>query len=320
MTGRGGEGAHSVAKRGLGRGLGALLQETGAEAERAVRPADAGAAPAQTSQVAQVPVTAICRNRLQPREDFDSASLEELAASIREKGILQPLLVRPASGQAGLYELIAGERRWRAAQLAGLETVPVLVRVDLSDTEALEMALVENLQRRDLNAIEEAQAYSRLIEEYGLTQAAVADRVGRNRVGVAQSLRLLKLPARLQDWLADGSLSVGHAKALLGLSDAASQERLARAARERGWSVRQTEEAVRRAAAADGAGGSGASGSDEENAMDPRMGWIVDGLQRRFGTRVGLRGTQSRGRIEVIYSSAEELDRLLELWGLRDEL
>ena len=315
-----------MARRGLGRGLGALLQETGAEEERAdgsaPTAAPVGAAAAVAVQVVQVAVTAIRPNRLQPREDFGGPALDELAASIREQGVLQPLLVRPRPDEPGVYELVAGERRWRAAQLAGLQSVPAVVRENLSDRESLETALVENLQRRDLNPIEEAQAYARLVEEFGLTQAAVADRVGRNRVAVAQSLRLLHLPARLQGWLAEGSLTVGHAKAILGLAAPAEQERLARAARERGWNVRQTEEAVRRLGSAPAAsgGGSGRSAAGAGAGPDPRLNWIEEGLQRRFGTRVSLHGTESRGRIEVTYSSLEELDRLLELWGLHDEL
>jgi ParB family chromosome partitioning protein len=264
-------------------------------------------------------VSKITANPLQPRREFDPEAIEELAESLRKDGILQPLLVRPVTDQPGFYELIAGERRLRAARFAGLETVPVLVKEKVSPLEALQWALVENIQRRDLNPIEEARGYQRLVEEFEMTQAAVAEQVSKNRVSITHSMRLLKLPDIVQNWIADGSLSVGHAKAILGLSEPEAQKDLAAAAIGQGWNVRQTEDAVRKILNKHQQQDEQSSTAGEENERG-RENWVVEKLQRQFGARVRLRGKGDKGKIEVYYGSPEELERLLNLWGIQEEL
>ncbi len=223
-------------KKGLGRGLSHLF----GEAEAAYRPAgaeSAAAAPAQAGGGKALPVEYLRPGKFQPRRHFDEAALEELAGSIRHHGLLQPILVRPIAGQADAYEIIAGERRWRAAQLAALHDVPVIVQ-SLTDTQALEIALVENLQRQDLTALEEAEGYQRLIDEFGHSHGALGELVGKSRSHVANMLRLLALPAGVKTMLQDGALSAGHARALLTAPD---PEALAKAVAERNLSVRDVE-------------------------------------------------------------------------------
>jgi ParB family chromosome partitioning protein len=218
--------------RGMGRGLAALLA-----------PPDPGGAELE-SELRQVPVELITPNPRQPRREFDEGALVSLADSLRERGVLQPVLVRPVPG--GTYELIAGERRWRAAQLAELETVPALVRPH-DDAESLELALIENMAREDLNPVEEARACALLVEELGLTREDIGRRVGRSRVAVSNLLRLLDLPDEVLDLLAAGHLSEGHGRALLTATDHDARRRLARTAVQEGWSVRQTEARARNA-------------------------------------------------------------------------
>jgi ParB family chromosome partitioning protein len=214
----------------MGRGLSALLAPTHED----------GAAP--ESELREIPVELIAPNPRQPRRDFDEAALVQLADSLRERGVLQPVLLRPLPG--GTYELIAGERRWRAAQLAEFETVPALVRPH-DDAESLELALIENMAREDLNPVEEARACALLVDELGLTREDVGRRVGRSRVAVSNLLRLLDLPDEVLDLLAAGHLTEGHGRALLTASDHESRRSLARAAVQEGWSVRQTEARAR---------------------------------------------------------------------------
>lgn len=222
-------------RSGLGRGLGALIpSDLVSEDHEAFR---------------ELPLSAIEPNRYQPREHFDEAGLVALSESIRELGVLQPVLVRPMEGDSERFELIAGERRWRAARKAGLSAIPAIVRT-VTDTTSLEQALVENLHRADLNPLEEGAAYQQLMEDFGFTQEQVAARVGKSRPAVANTLRLLQLPATTQRLVAEGRLSAGHARALLGTADRTLQDELARLVIEENWSVRQLEEAVRRAALA----------------------------------------------------------------------
>ena len=221
----------SPAQRGMGRGLAAILAVSG------------GRGPA-LEDLRMVPVELIAPNPKQPRRVFDEAALEALAGSLRERGVLQPVLVRPVAG--GTYELVAGERRWRAAQIAGLETIPALVR-ERDDTEALEAALIENMAREDLNPVEEARACAALVEELGLTRETVGLRVGRSRVAVSNLLRLLDLPDEALELLELGHLSEGHGRALLLATDHADRKRLARSAVADGWSVRVLEAKAREA-------------------------------------------------------------------------
>jgi ParB family transcriptional regulator, chromosome partitioning protein len=220
-----------VAERGMGRGLSALLAPPSVEN---------GAA--RESELREIPVDLITPNPRQPRREFDEGGLVALADSLRERGVLQPVLLRPVAG--GSYELIAGERRWRAARLAGFETVPALVRPH-DDSESLELALIENMAREDLNPVEEARACALLVEELGLTREDVGRRVGRSRVAVSNLLRLLDLPDEVLDLLAAGHLTEGHGRALLTASDHETRRRLARDAVQEGWTVRQTEARAR---------------------------------------------------------------------------
>jgi ParB family chromosome partitioning protein len=223
--------------RGMGRGLAAILSPT--------VPLDGGEAP---SELRRLPIELITPNPRQPRRAFDEASLLALADSLRERGVLQPVLVRPRPG--GRYELIAGERRWRAAQLAGFDTVPAVVQPH-EDAESLELALIENMAREDLNPIEEARACALLVEELGLTREEVGRRVGRSRVAVSNLMRLLDLPDEVLELLVDGRLSEGHGRALLTASDHGDRRRLARSAAAEGWTVRETEARAREAGAAE---------------------------------------------------------------------
>jgi ParB family chromosome partitioning protein len=252
-----------------------------------------------------LPVEAVERNPRQPRKRFEEKALEELAASIREHGIIEPVLVRRDGGK---YRILAGERRWRAAQRAGLKEVPAVVR-EASDREAFELALVENLQRQDLNAIEEAEAYEVLIDSYKLTQDAVAARVGKDRSTVANALRLLKLPEDVRDLVKDGKLDMGHARALLGLDgEEAIRKAAARVLRE-GLSVRATEALVRLL----GLKGRPASQAPSET---PAVRALATRLQRRLGTRCRvLPKSAVAGKLEVEYTSLAELDGILAKIG-----
>jgi ParB family transcriptional regulator, chromosome partitioning protein len=281
------------ARRGLGMGLSALLGGGAAEAYAG----DGAAAPAPQ----RVPIEFLRPSPLQPRRRFDEAELEALAGSVRERGVLQPLLVRPCDRGAAGYEIVAGERRWRAAQRAGLHEVPVVVR-ELSDRDTLEVALVENLQRADLSPLEEAQAYRRLMDEFAHTQEEMAEAVGRSRSHVANTVRLLSLPAVVQDMVADGRLSAGHARALVG-SPAA--ESLASAVVERGLNVRETEALVRREAGRPRPGGRSAGRADP-NALE-----LARRLTGQLGLEVDIRARGRGGLLTIRYSDLDQLDGLI---------
>jgi ParB family chromosome partitioning protein len=330
-----------MAKPVLGRGLSALLggKPSGSAASAPgvsggsaapVPPVDPAAAvipagPPTPRPAERVAVDRIRPSSLQPRREFPAGTLQELADSIREQGILQPLVVRPRGGH---LELIAGERRWRAAQLAGLTDVPVVVR-EADDTTALELMLVENLQREDLNPVDEAQGYHELIERFQLTQDAVATRVGRSRASVANALRLLKLPSPVQGLLREGRLSTGHAKVLLGLSDSDRQSHAAERVVSEGLSVRQSEELVARlsvpVAAPEAAAASAASQQTAASVAaavavrDPHVASMEDRLRQRLGTKVNLRYKQGRGQIDIRFFSDDELERVLEILGVSNE-
>ncbi|MGI9324033.1 MAG: ParB/RepB/Spo0J family partition protein [Pseudomonadales bacterium] len=282
-----------MSKKRLGRGLDALLS-----AAEPVAPNE----PEPGADLAEVAVEKISRSRFQPRRDFDEDALAELAASIKAQGLMQPVIVRPRPG--GMYELIAGERRWRAAQLAGLASVPVVLR-DVNDEQASAMALIENIQREDLNPLEEAMALDRLREEFGLTQQQIADTVGKSRVAVANLLRLLNLSARVRDMLANGDLEMGHARALLSLQPL-DQERAALEVIERGLSVRQTEALVRKLQAPKASPAAKPAGKSADVLTLERD------LSERIGAPVAI--TQDgggKGALTIRYSSLEELDGVL---------
>ncbi|MBX3744622.1 MAG: ParB/RepB/Spo0J family partition protein [Verrucomicrobiae bacterium] len=269
--------------------------------------------------VERVPVGRIRPSALQPRRDFPEQSLQELTDSIREQGILQPLVVRQ---QGEFLELIAGERRWRAAQRAGMAEVPVIVR-EADDTTALEWMLVENLQREGLNPMEEAQGYGELMERFDLTQEAVATRVGRSRASVANALRLLKLPGDVQGWLRAGRLTAGHAKAILALPPGEPQTRAARRVLDDGLSVRQVEELVALWTAKPESAPSGPAAAPASSGAgggrDPHVAAMEDQLRQRLGTRVNLRYRQGRGQIDIRFANDADLERVLEVMGIRME-
>ena len=306
-----------MAKPALGRGLGALLG--GVPAKPAPLPAanfDAGSEPAPGfATVRQVPLDEVRPCPLQPRKDFNPEALAELAESIRQQGIIQPLVVR----QSGSHlELIAGERRWRAAALAGLKEVPVIVRA-ADDRSALELALIENLQRENLNPLEEALGYSELIDKFDLRQEDVAAKVGKSRAVVANALRLLKLDRELQEHLRSGRLSVGHAKVILGLASHAQQKLAADRALKENLSVRQTEELVSRLQNQKIAEPSEPSQGLRSRPLDPHVGNVENRLRERLGTKVQLRYRQGKGLLEIRFFSDDELERILEILGVKVE-
>jgi ParB family chromosome partitioning protein len=276
-------------QRGLGRGLAALIPTTTAPG------------------IEEVDLDLIVPNPHQPRAAFSEASLQELVQSIREHGVIQPLIVS-AGDSPGVYQLIAGERRLRAARLAGLERVPVVVK-EAADRELLEIALVENLQREDLNALEEAQAYRRLADEFGLTQEAIAARVSRSRTAVANSIRLLGLSDEIKGSLAGGEISEGHARALLGLDSEAARREAWRRVVDRGLTVRQTEELVR---SWPSNGEANPARQASQRTHSPEIAAIEDKLRSALGTKVELRrSARGRGRLVVHFYSDEELEALL---------
>lgn len=276
-------------KRGLGRGLDALISSTAAEL------------PGVTS----VPIDDLEPNPFQPRTEWDPARLEELAGSIREHGVIQPLIVTRAVGKKP-YQIIAGERRWRAARSAGLTEVPVIIR-EITTMEALEIALVENVQRADLNPIEEALAYRQLVGEFGLTQEQVASRVGKSRSAIANTMRLLEAPEQIREAVVQGVISAGHARALLAVSDRALQLELFRRVVEGGLNVRQTERLV----AAAGRAGQETPDKPEPRALTPDERAVQQRLQQRLGTRVDLRRGPKGGSIIIHFYSDEELNGIL---------
>lgn len=278
------------ARRGLGMGLSALLGSSPEEL--------AAEAPAASQKV---PIEFLQPSALQPRRRFDEAELEALAQSIRERGVLQPLLVRPVTGGAAAYEIVAGERRWRAAQRAGLHDVPVLVR-DLSDLETLELALIENLQRSDLSPLDEAHAYRRLMKEFGHTQEVLAEAVGKSRSHVANTLRLLALPAGVQELLEEGRLSAGHARALL---TSQAPEKLAQLVVDRGLSVRDTEALVRQEARL------ARPRARVSSQGDPNAAELSRQLTTRLGLQVGIRSQGKGGILTIRYSDLEQLEGLI---------
>ena len=299
-------------RSGLGRGLSSLIPQaeviaSGADGQGGDRPV-----------LAEIPTVDVVPNPHQPRVHFDEDSLGELAASIAQLGVLQPILVRLVDGK---YQLIAGERRWRAARRAGLDSVPAVVRTS-DDVSAVEQALVENLHRDDLTPLEEAAAFQQLIEDFELTHDEIARRVGKSRSAITNTLRLLGLPPAVQHLLADGKLTAGHARALLGTPDRALQERLARAAATEGWSVRAVEEAVRSGGVAaptpaappaprppiDGAGLTEATRLRPPGLLELEQ-LLADALDTRVGVQMGAK----RGKVTIEFADLEDLERIYRL-------
>jgi ParB family chromosome partitioning protein len=288
-----------MAKTGLGKGLGALIGTQSAPVREDV---DLG------EQIQQVRLSTIIPSPLQPRKNFAPEALQELVDSIRQHGIIQPLIVRRVDGR---HELIAGERRWRAAQEVGLGEVPVIVR-KATDLEVLELSLIENLQRTDLNPIEEAQGYARLAEEFGMRQEDIAERVGRSRAAVANALRLLDLHPQIQTWVAQDLVSVGHAKVLLGIKASEEQLRLAETVLRRNYSVRQTERLVARQLG----GWKRRRRTAQIPVTSATIADLQDRLRQHLGTNVTIHHGPKRGRIEIEYYGDDDLQRILSLVGL----
>lgn len=283
-----------MSKKGLGRGLGALIPEVDVgEKER--------------ENISELDVTLVQPNPKQPRKAFDQERLEELASSIREHGLVQPIVVRPKGGK---YEIVAGERRWRASQLAGLTKVPALIR-DFSEAETMEIALIENLQREDLNPLEEAEAFRVLIEEYHLTQDELARRLGKSRPQITNTLRLLQLSPEARREVQAGRLSMGHAKVLLGVEDPEEQNALAARTVEQGLSVRELESHLRLAQSV-----KRPPTRREAEGLSHDMLAVQSRLSEFFGTPVKLAMSEQKGKLEVTFFGTEGLNRILEALGL----
>jgi len=307
-----------MAKTALGRGLGALLGGS----SPAAKPAPTSPPPVNTApetpvvdageRVERIPVSRLHPCPFQPRKDFSNEALRELAESIKEQGIIQPLIVRTLGDG---YELIAGERRWRAAQLLGLAEVPVIVR-EANDRAVLELALIENLQRENLNPIEEAQGYAQLIEHFQLTQEDAAAKVGRSRAVVANALRLLKLAPEIQAYVRDGRLSVGHAKVILGLNRMDEQKLAVERVLKTSLSVRQTEDLVAQLQHRRTPGGP-AKSVMASLGTDSHLAALKQRLHEHLGTKIDLRYRQGKGTLQIHFYSDDDLERVLDILGVK---
>jgi len=304
-------------KRGLGRGMSSLL---GGASEALSAPSTAGTVMAKSAmsvgslptpqisaeaRVWQVPIDKLSQGQFQPRAHFEKAKLEELAQSIKEHGILQPIVARKMA--SGKLEIIAGERRWRAAQIAGLHEVPVILKA-LEDQATLEMAIIENIQREDLNSIEEAEAYSRLAQEFSLTQQQIAEKVGKERATVANSLRLLQLPQQIREMIVKNEISQGHAKVLLSLPDATQQLALARKVIQQKMSVRQLEKLAAQKPATTVAG---TQKTMDGNVTQRLISGLAEEVQKILGTKVTIDYLNSKGKIAIHFYSDDELTEIV---------
>ena len=280
-----------MAKRGLGKGLDALFQTY--ENDEAIK----------NKEIQELPIQNIDPNPDQPRRVFSPESIDELAESILEHGVVQPILVKPLAGR---HIIVAGERRWRASRLAGLETIPAII-MDISDRELLEIALIENLQREDLNPIEEAEGINSLIESYDLTQEEIAKRLGRSRPSISNTLRLLRLPDRAKSFLAENRISMGHARALLGLQNQDRLNPILDLILEKGLSVRETETLVKRH--------NDSTSQERKGTIIKKPSFIIDiesRLEESLGTKVTINHGKRKGLISIEYYNNDDLDRLIE--------
>lgn len=303
-----------MAKPALGRGLSALLG--GVSSPPRNDPPTGSVSPTSSTpsdQVLKVDIQKIRPCPFQPRKEFSPEALQELTESIRTQGVIQPLIVR-RKGEG--FEIIAGERRWRAAQVAQLTTLPVIIR-EADDRHVLELALIENLQREDLNPVEEARGYAELIEKFQLRQEDAASRVGKSRAAVANALRLLKLPAALLEHLSAGRLSTGHAKVILGLPSPELQERAAAQILQRGLNVRQTEELVEAMQKPAGTSPSGHGGTESRAPVDANIAALETRLREKLGTKVHLRYQKGKGSLDIRFFSDNDLQRVLDLLGVQ---
>jgi len=292
-----------IAKRGLGRGLSALM----ADMDLAVVPADTSTGGSKDQIV--VPIEQITANPDQPRRTFDPDALQELSASLKQRGVLQPLIVRPHPKDDGIYQIVAGERRWRAAQMAQLHELPVIIR-QMSDTEVLEVAIIENIQRADLNAIEEAASFRQLMDRFGHTQERLAEALNKSRSHIANLLRLLNLPDQVQDLVKDGKLSAGHARALITVPNA---QQLARKVIEKGLSVRDTEEMVRKLSQPE-KDQQRKSAKNTDKDADTRALESDLSANLKMNVQINDKGS-SGGELVISYKDLDQLDRLCQLLG-----
>ncbi|RJL21321.1 ParB/RepB/Spo0J family partition protein [Paracoccus siganidrum] len=289
---------NKIAKRGLGRGLSALMADV-----------DLATPTPSSRDRTMIPIEQITANPDQPRRSFDPAALQELADSLKNRGVLQPLIVRPHPRDDGLYQIVAGERRWRAAQMAQLHELPVIIR-ELDDTEVLEVAIIENIQRADLNAIEEAASFRQLMDKFGHTQERLAEALNKSRSHIANLLRLLSLPDQVQDWVKEGRLTAGHARALITAPNAAQ---LARRVIDKGMSVRETEDMVRKQAQPEAARPKSSSRSSEKDA-DTRALEADLSAHLRMKVSISHVGTDG-GHLTITYKDLDQLDRLCQILG-----
>ncbi|ADL08984.1 ParB/RepB/Spo0J family partition protein [Thermosediminibacter oceani] len=280
-----------MTKKGLGRGLGALIPMMDEKTDE--------------KNIQEISISEIRPNEHQPRKAFDDEKLSELAASIKEHGVLQPVILRKVKNG---YEIVAGERRWRAARIAGIDKIPAVVK-ELTDAEVMQIALIENLQREDLNPLEEAAAYKRLMEEFGMTQEELAARIGKSRSQIANTVRLLNLEPEIQQMIKQGRLTAGHARALLAVDDPRERMKIARRITEENISVRETEEIAKTVALK--AGKKREKGRGEE--INPALLHVTEQLQKVLGTKVRVKGSERKGRIEIEFYSEDELERILEI-------
>ncbi|MGA2246789.1 MAG: ParB/RepB/Spo0J family partition protein [Verrucomicrobiota bacterium] len=301
-----------MSKPALGRGLGALLGGNPSLPPPLSPPGAPPEAPDNRDRVQRVPLSRIRPSALQPRKEFAAEALQELADSIREQGIVQPLIVRE---RGGFFELIAGERRWRAAQLLNLPEVPVIAR-EADDRAVLELALIENLQRENLNPLEEAVGYAQLAELFQLTQEEIGVKVGKSRAAVANATRLLKLPTPVQGLLRDNRISVGHAKVILGLADARQQVTTAERIVKEGLNVRQTEGLVAKLQAHGQKIPAAPAAPAAIVPVDSNLARLEERLREKFGTRVHLKYAQGKGAVEISFFSDDELQRVLEIMNV----
>lgn len=278
-----------MTKKGLGKGLGALIPMLEEKDEKNVQ---------------EIEIDKIRPNDRQPRKNFDEEKIKELASSIKEHGVLQPVILRKISGG---YELVAGERRWRAAKLAGIKKIPAVVK-DLTDAEVMQIALIENLQREDLTPLEEALAYKKLMEEFGMTQEELATRIGKSRSQIANTVRLLNLEEEIQEMINQGKITAGHARALLSVPDAKERIKLAKRIAEENYSVRETEEMTKVLSVKAGRG----AGKKKEE-INPALIHVTEQLQKALGTKVKIKGSEKRGKIEIDFYSEDELERIIEI-------
>lgn len=277
-----------MSKRGLGRGLEALIPIVEKDEEN----------------VQEIDIKKIVANEKQPRRGFDESKLEELADSMKQHGVLQPVILRKKGNK---YELVAGERRWRAAAKADIEKIPAIVR-ELNDSDVMEIALIENLQREDLNPIEEAMAYKSLMDDFGLTQEELSKRVGKSRSQIANTVRLLNLDKEIQDLVYENKLTAGHARALLSIQDSKERLKLANMISKEALSVRQTEQLVKKLVDE-----RSKAKKHKPKEINPVIIDVTERLQRTLGTRVKIKGNEKRGKIEIEFYSSEELERILEI-------